>query len=76
MRLDIAPPADKLPKPIRIQVTYPPDAVPPPERERLTLGFLDGTKWEPLPDQTAEPPTMRISAMTDRTGVFALYVKP
>jgi hypothetical protein len=76
MRLDVTPPADKLPKPVRIQVTYPPDAVPQAERERLTLGYFDGAKWEPLPDQTAEPQSTRIIVMTDHTGVFALYRQP
>jgi hypothetical protein len=76
-RLDAAPGnGAPLPGKLELQVTYPPDAVPPAERDRLVLGHLDGERWEPLPDLRAEPAASRITVETDLTGVFGLYRRP
>jgi hypothetical protein len=73
-RLDASPSeGGALPGPVRLQVTYPPDAVPPAERGRLALAYLDGSAWEPLPDQVADPAASQISAIVDRAGTYALY---
>jgi hypothetical protein len=65
-----------LPSSVTIQVTYPPDAGPAAERDRLILGYLDGTEWQPVPEQDAEPADARVRAPADRTGVYALYRQP
>ena len=76
-RLDAAPvEGGKLPGLVTIEVTYPAEAVAPAERARLTLGYLDGSEWKPVPAQDAEPADTRISATVDRPGVYALYRQP
>lgn len=76
-RLDVTPsPGQSLPKPVNLQVTYPSGAVPPPDREQLTIGYLDGTEWKPVPEQTNQPSANRVTAMVDRPGVYALYRQP
>jgi hypothetical protein len=76
-RVETAPGGtEQLPGPVTLQVTYPPDAVPPVERGRLVLGFLDGSAWAAVPDVVAEPAVMRMSARVNRSGVYALYRQP
>ena len=67
---------DQLAAPIDLQVTYAADAVPQAERGRLVLGFFDGTRWSPLPEQTAEQAVNRVSAKASEVGIYALYRQP
>ena len=68
-RLDAAPvEGGRLPGPATIEVTYPADAVAPADRARVTLGYLDGSEWKPVPAQDADPAAMRVSALVDRPG--------
>jgi hypothetical protein len=61
---------------VDLRLTYPGEAVPSADRGRVALGYLDGSNWTILPDQTSEPATTSVSAKTDRAGVYALYLKP
>src|SRR3954454_1695731 len=76
-RLDAAPTSgDRLGGEVEIQVTYPANAVPPADRGKLALGRFNGTAWEKLQDQNADQAGNRITARTDRTGIYALYRQP
>jgi hypothetical protein len=76
-RLDVPPGGSPaLRDQVELAVTYPPGAIPPAERGRLVLAYLDGSHWERLPDQEADPSTTRVTAKIDRAGVYALYRRP
>jgi hypothetical protein len=76
-RLDAAPvEGGKLPGLVSVEVTYPAEAVPPADRARLTLGYLDGSEWEPVQAQDADPAGTKVSATVERPGVYALYRRP
>ncbi|MFN8634901.1 MAG: hypothetical protein U0893_13675 [Chloroflexota bacterium] len=65
-----------LPAPLDLTVAYPAGAVPSADRGRLSLAYLDGMVWKPLPDQHAEPDATRVSATIDRAGMYVLYRQP
>jgi hypothetical protein len=76
-RLDASPvEGGKLPGLVALTVTYPADAIAPADRSRVTLGYLDGPEWKPVPDQDADPPGGRVTAPVDRPGTYALYRRP
>ena len=76
-RLDGSPnDAGALPHPVTLEVSYPVDAVPVADRDRLILGYLEGATWSSVPDQEADLAASRIAATIDRVGVYALYREP
>jgi hypothetical protein len=76
-RLDGSPnDAGVLPNPVAVQVSYPVDAVPVADHDRLVLGYLEGTVWSRVPDQETDQAPGSIAATVDRDGVYALYREP
>jgi hypothetical protein len=65
-----------LPAPIPVRVRYAAGTVPPAERNRITLGALDGQTWKPLPNQSGAPAAGLVTAELPRAGVYALYRQP
>lgn len=65
-----------LPAPLALQVTYTAAGTQAGEQGRPVLGYFDGQRWAPVPNQSADVAANRVSADVTRTGVYALYRQP